>query len=233
MQQQFLTEMFSSDSVNPIRAFLSLPLAFALGYFISYIYRLTHRGFSYNAAFNVTLVMVTVIVTVVMVSISSNIALSLGLIGSLSIIRFRTVLKDTTDMCYVFWTIAAGLTVGSHNFVFAISATLFLGVVMVVLSKLLLKRLQGNDYVIIVQMDGDSKASATQSITDVFDENRLAWDIRSCQVQNGGPAKSKEIVYQVNERKARSCSAELLERLQSLAGIQRVSLLSSDVNQFV
>lgn len=230
MPQQYLTEMFTQESVNLVQAAISLPLAFALGYFISWVYRRTYRGFSYNAGFNVTLIMITLIVTVIMMSISSNIALSLGLIGSLSIIRFRTVVKDATDICYIFWGIATGLTLGAHLFVLAIGTTIFLAIVVTILSRFLFKRLQGNDFVVIAQFEPGSPA-ASHSVTAIFDEQRLPWKIRSSEIDND--SQTKEIVYQVNERTAADCCSDLLDRLQQITGVRKVSLLSSEVNVFV
>ena len=116
--------------------FTALITSFIMAYIVSYVYRKTHTGFSYEASFNFTIILVTVIVTIIMMVIGSNIALSLGLIGSLSIIRFRAVIKDSKDMAYLFWAIATGLSVGSGNYLMAASSVFFVSVIVIVLSKM-------------------------------------------------------------------------------------------------
>lgn len=100
-----------------------------IGAFIYLTYFITYRGVAYNAKFNASLVIILLICVVIMLMISSNIVISLGMVGALSIVRFRTAVKDSRDTVFIFWAIAEGLSVGSQNFKLALVTTLFIGIV--------------------------------------------------------------------------------------------------------
>ena len=145
-----LNEIIVNEQAHIAEVFFILFLSAVLGYVISLIYKRTHVGYSYNESFNFTLVMTTIIVSLVMYVIGSNIAMSLGLIGALSIIRFRTVLKDTNDMAYLFWTISVGIAVGASFFAVALLATIFIGVVVVILRRIrFTKDIKNNNMLIV------------------------------------------------------------------------------------
>lgn len=100
-----------------------------IGAFIYLTYFITYRGVAYNAKFNASLVIILLICVVITLMISSNIVISLGMVGALSIVRFRTAVKDSRDTVFIFWAIAEGLSVGSQNFKLALVTTLFIGIV--------------------------------------------------------------------------------------------------------
>ena len=121
--------------------FMSLILAM----FVYYIYKKTYSGVLYSKNFNVTLVFTSMIVTVIMMAISGNLALSLGLIGALSIIRFRTAIKDPKDVTFLFWAISIGLVNGVHLYRLSIISSLFIGIALMLFSK---KITMNNPYLI-------------------------------------------------------------------------------------
>jgi len=112
---------------------LNLALAFALGMIISWIYKVTHKGLSYSQSFMLTTVFVTVIVAMVIMVIGNNLARAFALVGALSIIRFRTVVKDTKDTAYIFWGLAAGMASGTSSYFLAISGSAIIGAIAFVL----------------------------------------------------------------------------------------------------
>jgi uncharacterized membrane protein YhiD involved in acid resistance len=118
---------------GPTDILLNLSLAFALGVVVSSVYKYTHRGLSYSQSFMVTLVIISVTVAMVMMIIGNNLARAFALVGALSIIRFRTVVKDTKDMGYVFIVLAAGMASGTSSYFLAIAGSLFLTVIAFVL----------------------------------------------------------------------------------------------------
>jgi len=111
-------------------------LAFALALFIFYIYKLTFSGVLYSRSFNVSLMLLTLVTALVIRTITSNLALSLGMVGALSIVRFRTAVKDAMDTVYMFWAVAVGITVGAGTsfYIIAIVGTFFIGLLMFVMS---------------------------------------------------------------------------------------------------
>lgn len=128
---------------------ISFVVATALAALVYLSYRITHSGAVYSARFNVTLVMLTIITTLIMSVIGNNIALSLGMVGALSIVRFRTAVKDPRDTAFIFWCIAIGICCGVGQYVVALVGSAFIFLVM-----LLFGTLKSNDrYLLIVHGD--------------------------------------------------------------------------------
>lgn len=117
------------------RVILSLLITFVISLFIFYVYRKTFRGVLYTRNFNVGLILTALVTAMIIVPISSNIALSLGMIGSLSIVRFRAAIKDPTDIIFTFWAIAVGITCGAAMYMVAIVATPIIGAIVYVMSN--------------------------------------------------------------------------------------------------
>ena len=118
--KKLLLEMFeSTGQLDPQTIVLRLLVATIIGFFIYISYMLSHEGSIYSKKFNVSLMALTVITTSVMIVIGNNIALSLGMVGALSIVRFRTAIKDSRDTVYIFWTIVAGICCGAGDFLIA------------------------------------------------------------------------------------------------------------------
>ena len=118
---------------GPTEILTNMSLAFAIGLFISYIYKITHKGLSYSQSFMLTIVFVTFIVAVVMMVIGNNLARAFALVGALSIIRFRTVIKDTKDTAYIFLGLAAGMAAGTSSYFLAISGALVFATIAIAL----------------------------------------------------------------------------------------------------
>ena len=128
IKNSFLEE-FSAISVST--ALIAIGLSFALSLFISWIYRITYGGVCYSKGFTRCLIMLTMVTTVVILVISSNVVLSLGMVGALSIVRFRTAIKEPTDTAFLFWGIATGIICGAGYIGVSILVTLLLGLVFV------------------------------------------------------------------------------------------------------
>ena len=137
-------EQFISDFLNPPnvyqtltvdRVLLALLMTFALNLIIFYIYRKTFKGVVYTREFNVGLVLTGLVVTLVVLPISSNIALSLGMVGALSIIRFRTAIKDPKDIVFTFWAIAVGIICGAGLYMIAIVGVPVISLLLFVLER--------------------------------------------------------------------------------------------------
>jgi uncharacterized membrane protein YhiD involved in acid resistance len=135
-------EQLISDFLNPPNAYQSLTIdrvllallvSFAINLFIFYIYRKTFKGVVYTREFNVGLVLTGLVVTLVVLPISSNIALSLGMVGALSIVRFRTAIKDPKDIVFTFWAIAVGIICGAGLYMVAIVGSPVIALLLLVL----------------------------------------------------------------------------------------------------
>lgn len=134
---------------SPVQIILSLLLAFALAFVWGTIYRKTHSGIAYTRSYYLSLLLIPPIVAMIMMAIGSNIALSLGLVGSLSVIRFRTVIKDTKDMTFLFMSIAIGLTAGANVWLVGIIGTALVSLIALIMTNVGFDRTSSADYVLI------------------------------------------------------------------------------------
>jgi uncharacterized membrane protein YhiD involved in acid resistance len=129
------TDFFTADlSVTAIAS--TLLFSFVLGLFIFFIYRISYQGVMYSKTFNVTLIAISMITTSIIMAISSNIILSLGMVGALSIVRFRTAIKDPIDVAYLFWAVGTGITSGAGLWMLALMSAIVTGIILFVLSKI-------------------------------------------------------------------------------------------------
>lgn len=122
------------NSVNLLDMVLVLILAFALGLFVFFVYKRCYAGVMYSANFGVTLIALTMITALLILTITSDVVLSLGMVGALSIVRFRTAIKDPSDIAFLFWSIAAGIVLAAGLIPLAVLGSLMIGLVLLVFS---------------------------------------------------------------------------------------------------
>jgi uncharacterized membrane protein YhiD involved in acid resistance len=141
------------------------------GLIIAYIYRKNTQNLSAEIDFSFSLTLLTIIVSIVMFVIGSSITLSLGLLGALSIIRFRTPIKNTSDMVYIFWTIATGLSIGAQNHIITISSVIFLSLVITIFKFKSFENLirLKNNYILSLTFDS-SVMGAHKKLKDQMDQ---------------------------------------------------------------
>ena len=133
---------------------ISLIVAFLIGIFIIYVYRKTYTGVVYSKAFSLCILMLAMVTAMIIRTISSNISLSLGMVGALSIVRFRTAVKEPVDTGFMFWGISAGIMAGAGLYIIAIVASLILGV-LYFLTYLMGFRV-ANRYLLVLKYDADA-----------------------------------------------------------------------------
>ena len=126
-KSSFLENVTSFSALDMV---IALALAFVLGLFIFLVYKKTFNGVMYSAGFGVSLLGMTLITTLIILAVTSNIVLSLGMVGALSIVRFRTAVKDARDTLYIFWSMVTGLSVGTQNFVLSFLSVCFISAVL-------------------------------------------------------------------------------------------------------
>lgn len=119
-------------AVSLLDMVISLALAFCLGVFIFYVYKKTCQSVMYSSGFGVTLIAMTMITTLVILAVTSNVVLSLGMVGALSIVRFRTAIKDPLDIAYLFWAIAVGIVLAAGLILLAVFGSAVIGAVLLV-----------------------------------------------------------------------------------------------------
>ena len=219
----FFALFFLGESVF-IRFVFSLLLAITLGLVIAGVYRYTHKGMNYEKSFLSTLVTLGPIVTLVMFFIQGDLVLSLGLVGSLSIIRFRTPIKDTKDMVFLFWTIAMGLGAGTGNWTIAMLATGILSVLMVVMFKAGQGSSTHKEYILVVL--GTHVLNKAPIETFKEDTNVKVF-LRSSEYQGD----QFEMVYEIRfDQKYIDHVHTLVGALKEDVNVKKVSLLSPQLS---
>ena len=138
------------NSISLLDMGLALALAFCLGLFIFVIYKKTFSGVMYSSSFGVTLVAMTMITTVVILAVTSNVVLSLGMVGALSIVRFRTAIKEPLDIAFLFWAIAVGIVLAAGLIPLAVVGSVFIGAVLLVFVN---RKSHVNPYMLVLQCE--------------------------------------------------------------------------------
>ncbi len=137
-------------SVNILDMVLALALAFGLGMFIFFVYKKTFSGVMYSSTFGVTLVALTMITTVVILAVTSNVVLSLGMVGALSIVRFRTAIKEPLDIAFLFWSIAVGIVLAAGMIPLAVFGSVFIGIMLLLMVN---RKTYRNPYMLVIHCE--------------------------------------------------------------------------------
>lgn len=149
-------------AVNPFDMVLSLVLSFAIGLFIFYVYRKTYQGVMFSSSFGVTLVALTMITDLVILAVTSNVVLSLGMVGALSIVRFRTAIKDPLDIAFLFWSIAVGIVLAAGMLPLALFGSLLIGLILILFVN---RKTHTNPYIVILTCaDSEAEKSAVDCL---------------------------------------------------------------------
>ena len=206
---KFLEE-FSAISVNDM--LIAIALSFVLSLFIVFIYRATYAGVSYNHSFAATLVMISMVTTVVILVITSNVVLSLGMVGALSIVRFRTAVKEPADTAFLFWAIATGILCGAGYVTISILATLLLGLLFMLIHVLGRKQKFGS-YLIVIRYSADSPV-----------EDKLM-GLPGFTLKN--KSMTREYTELVGEIRMKDGNPKALSGLRNVEGVREINIMTS------
>ena len=150
-------------SVSILDMLLALVLSFCVGMFIFLIYKKTYSGVMYSSSFGVTLVALTMITTLVILAVTSNVVLSLGMVGALSIVRFRTAIKEPLDIAFLFWSIAVGIVLAAGFIPLAVIGSVVIGLILLLFAN---RKSHANPYIVVLSCaDQASENEATKFLT--------------------------------------------------------------------
>ena len=208
------SNLFSSQTITPASfptILVSLVLALAVGLFIAWIYRRNYRGVMYSNNFTLTLVMMTLVTCPVVMCIRESIQLSMGMVGALSIVRFRTAVKDPLDTAYMFWALTMGILLGAGQFFLTACAVVGIGLLLTLLVHIQSKGL--NSYLLVVRMAEESENQA----------NKLVAGLKVQQLKSKTVSASGiEATYEVRVDKPDA----LLNKLRALPGVYDATLVA-------
>ena len=217
MFKKSILEGFNTDvTMGKVVAGLLAALLAAL--FILLIYRLTMRGIASNRGYEITLLLVTAISAMIVLTITSNLALSLGMVGALSIIRFRTAIKEASDTAFMFWAVAAGITAGAGFYMITVVGCLFIGLVTVI--ACLITKKGARPYLLVIRAEAGATGAGGPSVLveKLLNDHKVRRRLASL-VQND---RYTEIIYEIS---VSSAQQRLAIAVKALPGITSVSLV--------
>ena len=200
-------------AVSLLDMVLAVLLAFALGLFIFFVYKRTFSGIVYSSGFGVSLIALTMITTVVILAVTSNIVLSLGMVGALSIVRFRTAIKEPLDIAFLFWSIAVGIVLAAGMIPLAVIGSVIIGLILLVFVN---RKSHCNPYIVVIQCDGHDSESAARAYLEEMTE-RCA--VKSKSAQKG----SLELTVEV---RLKSDNTDFINTLAEMQGVNSAVLVS-------
>ncbi len=181
----YFAEQFAS--LTPMKVIIALILGCVVGLIIAFVYRKCYRGVLYSPSFAMTLMMLTLITTPVVMCIKSDLSLSMGMVGALSIVRFRTAVKDPMDTAYMFWALTMGILLGAELYV--ISIVVVLGISVVMFGMTFVRFRNPDAYLLVLHYDDDAEATILQQLRRTVKQQRL----RSKTVTRAGAEMTVEV----------------------------------------
>lgn len=202
----------------------SMSVAAVVGFAISQVYKRTQRGLNHEISYMTSLVVIAPIVTLVMLFIRDDLIISLGLIGSLSIIRFRTAIKDTRDMVFIFWSIVVGLGAGTFNWTAVVLGSIFVIVIIFILYLFNYGKSKNQDYILVISADQKIIFDEVERVIKPFVINM---NIRSHEIQDGSSEMVLELDLKSNDPKDLD---RFSKQLSAIELVKSVSLLSPQLS---
>ena len=201
------------SAVSVLDMALALVLAFGLGLFIFFVYKKTYAGVMYSSSFGVTLVALTMITTLVILAVTSNIVLSLGMVGALSIVRFRTAIKEPLDIAFLFWAIAAGIVLAAGIIPLAVFGSVFIGIIILLFAN---RKDTTRPFIVVIDCDGHN--SETEALR-LLEQHTVRCSVKSKTAR-------KDAVELNAEVRLRDGNTDFVNDIAKLKGVSNVVLVS-------
>lgn len=213
------SDVFKSSFLSNINSFstldvlLALGLSFVLGLFIFFIYKKTYQGVMYSDSFGISLIAMSMITSLVIIAVTSNVVLSLGMVGALSIVRFRTAIKEPMDIAFLFWAIAVGIVLGAGLLPLAIIGSVIIGIIIVVFST---RKAGDTPYILVVNCVDESTEIAVKELIDKEAKKNL---LKSKSVNKLGI----ELTFEV---RIKNDDTHFVNQISTAAGVSNAVLVS-------
>lgn len=215
--KKVLEALIEMQAKMPIQTILLvLFISFLISLIIYITYKHTYSGVMYNPRFNVSLIMITMITTIVMVVIGSNISVSLGMVGALSIIRFRTAVKDPRDTAFIFWGVVSGLACGTQNYSIVIIGSLVICIILFIFKHI---ATSSNKYVLIIKGNNVN----INEVESVIKNNILNYQCKGKYLHNS----SLELIYDIKIDKNQN---KIINELSCVNGVNTVNIVASNTD---
>ena len=210
-KDSFLSNFSTTISLSTI--IFTMIYSFLISLFVYFIYKLTTKSVIYSKKFNVTMCLMSIITSAVVLSMQANITVSLGMVGALSIVRFRTSIKEPRDLLFLFWSISNGIIIGSQIYSLVIVLAIVLGMAMLLFDVIPEKRTPG---LLVIYY----KNINTKDIEDILSKNKIKYRFKS----NNVTTKESSCIYEIKLNK----DNDFINEISSIKGISEISLLNQD-----
>lgn len=200
-------------SVSILDMVLAMVLAFGLGLFIYLIYKKTYQGVMYSSSFGLTLVALTMITTLVILAVTSNVVLSLGMVGALSIVRFRTAIKEPLDIAFLFWAIAAGIVLAAGMIPLAVFGSIVIGLILLFFAN---RRESSDPYITVLRCSSSESEKAASAF--------LQEKVPKCVVKSKTVRKGQ--IELTMEIRLKDDNTDFINALAGIEGVESAVLVS-------
>ena len=198
---------------------LSLLVAFVIGLFIIYVYKKTYTGVVYSKAFSLCILMLCMVTSIIIRTISSNISLSLGMVGALSIVRFRTAVKEPVDTGFMFWGIAAGIMAGAGLYIPALAASLGIGILY--FASYLMGFKTASRYLLVLKYEASAHASVMRKL-----KNIKKFKVRSKSIFGNEVELSLEVDMKEGKSRKGDIDTSIVDQFNGIDGVINASLIA-------
>ena len=209
-KSSFLSNLNSFSTLDVI---LALGLSFVIGLFIFLVYKKTYQGVMYSDSFGVSLIAMSMITSLVIIAVTSNVVLSLGMVGALSIVRFRTAIKEPMDIAFLFWAIAVGIVLGAGLLPLAIIGSVIIGIIIVVFST---RKIGDTPYILVVSCENEETESRAYELIKEDAKKSL---LKSKSVNKLGI----ELTYEV---RIKDDNTDFVNKISAVDGVTNAVLVS-------
>jgi len=211
IKKKFLEDM-GNLTISTTRILTVMLLSLALGLLIYFVYKKTFQGVVYNRSFNFTLIFISMVTAFIILPITSNLTLSLGMVGALSIVRFRTAVKEPIDIAYLFWAIAVGITTGAGFYSLSILGSLFISVVVVAFS--FIRGSNAGFYLLVINYKSGSQNNVSKVIEKIPQKK-----LKTKTITDG----NVEATYEI---RIKNSDTSFISELSGIDGVTNAALVS-------
>ncbi len=205
--------MESVTEFSAVDTLLGMVFALVIGLFIFMVYKKTFKGVMYSSGFALTLVGLSLVTTLVIMAVTSNVVLSLGMVGALSIVRFRAAIKEPIEIVYLFWSIASGIVIGAGMIPLAVIGSAMIGIILLVFAN---RKMHESPYILILNCDDEKSEEEVLHMTQKAVKRFL---VKSKTVNAGGIELTAEI-------RLKDAATSFVNRFHEIEGVRNVTLVS-------
>jgi uncharacterized membrane protein YhiD involved in acid resistance len=203
----------SVTEFSALDTFIGMVFALVIGLFIFLIYKKTFNGVMYSNGFAMSLVGLSLVTTLVIMAVTSNVVLSLGMVGALSIVRFRAAIKEPMEIVFLFWSLAVGIVIGAGMIPLAVIGSVIIGVILVLFAN---RKTTSTPYILIINLKNDE---AEEKAMDLVKKSVSKYIIKSKTVNASGIELTAEI-------RVKDAAASFVNRVNEIAGVEGATLVT-------